>query len=249
MRHSYDHSTELPADSGYSLPDVSSRNLRLAIVEDDSRYRASLEQLFTHADGFTLSGSFAAPPPVLAEAERAMRTCDTPPWDVVLMDLEMPRMNGIEATRRLKALAPGLKIIVVTVFEDPNAIVEAICAGADGYLLKRARARELLDAVRAVADGGAPLTSTVARKMLDVVRALVPAAPARAESAPSRFDLTEREQQVLRALVDGLSYKQAADALGISIGTIRSHVTAIYGKLQVHNVAEAVSRAVRKRLV
>lgn len=231
------------------MPDVSIPTLRLAIVEDDPHYRASLEQLFTHADGFTLSGSFAAPPPVLAEAELAMKTCDAPPWDVVLMDLEMPRMNGIEATRRLKQLAPGLKVVVLTVFEEPDAIVEAICAGADGYLLKKARARELLEALRAVADGGAPLTSTVARKMLDVVRALAPVVPVRRELPPSRLDLTEREQQVLRALVDGLSYKQAADALGISLGTVRSHITAIYGKLQVHNVAEAVSRALRRRLV
>ncbi len=239
----------MPARQRYSFFDVSSPPIRLAIVEDDPHYRASLEQLFTLADGFTLSGSFAAPPPVLAEAERAIRERDALPWDVVLMDLEMPRMNGIEATRRLKALAPALKVIVVTVFEDPDAILQAICAGADGYLLKKARARELLDAVRAVVEGGAPLTSTVARKMLDVVRVLAPITTARAQPPPSRVDLTEREQQVLRALVDGLSYKQAADALGISLGTVRSHVTAIYGKLQVHNVAEAVSRALRKRLV
>jgi DNA-binding NarL/FixJ family response regulator len=228
---------------------VSDSTLRLVIVEDDPHYRGSLEELFTHSDGFTLSGSFAAPPPVLAEAELAMQKSDAPPWDVVLMDLEMPRMNGIEATRRLKTLAPGLKVVVLTVFEDPDVIMEAICAGADGYLLKKARARELLDAVRSVAEGGAPLTATVARKMLDVVRALAPAVPVRNQAPPSRLDLTEREQQVLRALVDGLSYKQTADALGISLGTVRSHVTAIYGKLQVHNVAEAVSRAMRRRLV
>jgi DNA-binding NarL/FixJ family response regulator len=215
---------------------VSTPVLRLAVVEDDPYYRTSLEQLFRQAEGFVLAGSFAAPPPMLAEAERTMRECGALPWDVVLMDLEMPRMNGI-------------KVVVVTVFEDPDAIVEAICAGADGYLLKKARARELLEAVRAVAEGGAPLSSTVARKMLDVVRVLAPAASAPAQSPPTRLDLTEREQQVLRALVEGLSYKQAADALGISLGTVRSHVTAIYSKLQVHSVAEAVSRAMRKRLV
>ncbi len=228
---------------------VSTPLLRLAIVEDDPHYRASLEQLFRQAEGFAMAGSFAAPPPVLAEAQRAIRDRDVLPWDVVLMDLEMPRMGGIEATRRLKALAPALKVVVVTVFEDPDAIVEAICAGADGYLLKKARAKELLEGVRAVAEGGAPLSSTVARRMLDVVRVLAPSADRTTQSAPTRFDLTEREQQVLRALVDGLSYKQTADALGISLGTVRSHVTAIYGKLQVHNVAEAVNRALRKRLV
>ncbi len=231
------------------MPHVSNATLRLAVVEDDPHYRTSLEQLFTQAEGFALAGSFAAPPPVLAEVERVMRAGDALPWDVVLMDLEMPRMNGIEATRRLKALAPRLKVVVVTVFEDPDAIVEAICAGADGYLLKKARAKELLEAVRAVAEGGAPLSSTVARKMLDVVRVLAPTADAPRQSPPTRLDLTEREQQVLRALVNGQSYKQTAETLGISLGTVRSHVTAIYGKLQVHNVAEAVNRAMRKRLV
>src|SRR5512135_2942000 len=159
MRDSYDHSAESPGRSRYSLLHVSTPVLRLAIVEDDPHYRTSLEQLFANAEGFALAGSFAAPPPVLAEAEHALRERDRLPWDVVLMDLEMPRMNGIMATRRLKTLAPGLKVVVLTVFEDPDAIVEAICAGADGYLLKKARAKELLEAVRAVAEGGAPLGS------------------------------------------------------------------------------------------
>ena len=222
--------------------------LRVAIVEDDPRYRASLEQLFGHDDRFRLSGSYSSPPAALSEAEHILHAHDGLPWDVVVMDLEMPRMNGIEATRRLKALAPGLKIVVLTVFEEPSAILEAICAGADGYLLKKARARELLEGLRAVADGGSPLTSNVARKVLDLVRNLGPVAGIPGP-APSRLDLTEREQQVLRALVEGLSYKQAADILGISLGTVRSHITAIYRKLQVHSVAEAVSRALRHRLV
>jgi DNA-binding NarL/FixJ family response regulator len=222
--------------------------LRVAIVEDDPRYRASLEELFGQAERFRVAGSFGSPPAALAEAEHALGTQDRLPWDVVVMDLDMPRMNGIEATRRLKALEPGLKVVVLTVFEEPAAILEAICAGADGYLLKKARARELLDGIRAVAEGGSPLTSNVARKVLDFVRSVGPAGVVPGP-APTRLDLTEREQQVLRALVEGLSYKQAADILGISLGTVRSHITAIYRKLQVHSVAEAVSRALRRRLV
>ena len=164
-----------------------------------------------------------------------------PPWDIVVMDLEMPEMSGIEATRRLKMLSPDLKVVVLTVFEDPAAIVEAVSVGADGYLLKKARARELVEGIRSVAEGGSPLTPDVARTILDLLRALKPAA--RAGPAPTRFELTDREQQVLRALVNGMSYKQVADELGISLGTVRSHIVAIYRKLQVHNVAEAVSRA------
>jgi DNA-binding NarL/FixJ family response regulator len=220
--------------------------LRVAIVEDDRRYRSSLEQLFTHSAGFVLAGSFASPPAALAAADRALAD-GAAPWDIVVMDLEMPHMNGIEATRQLKTLAPGLKVVVLTVFEEVGAIVEAVSAGADGYLLKKARARELVDGIRAVAEGGSPLTPDVARTILDLVRTLKPAqAPG---PSPGRFELTEREQQVLRGLVNGLSYKQVADQLSISLSTVRSHILAIYRKLQVHNVAEAVSRAVRQRLI
>src|SRR5262245_15531804 len=223
--------------------------LRIAVIEDDRRYRASLEQLFAHTPGFHLAGSFVSPPAAITAAESDVEH-DRGSWDIVLMDLEMPQMNGIEATRRLKALRPSLKVVVLTVFEDPAAILEAVSAGADGYLLKKARARELLDGVRAVADGGAPLTPDVARRVLDVLQTLsaVPA-PAGLGTSPTRVDLTEREQDVLRALVDGLSYKKAGDKLGMSLGTVRSHVGSIYRKLQVHNVAEAVSRALRQRLI
>jgi DNA-binding NarL/FixJ family response regulator len=228
---------------------MQSATLRIAVIEDDRRYRASLEQLFSQTAGFQLAGSFASPPAAISAIERDLSR-DARSWDIVIMDLEMPQMSGIEATRRLKALCPELKIVVLTVFEDPGAILQAVSAGADGYMLKKARARELLDGVRAVAEGGAPLTAEVARKVLDVLRTVNErATPDGFETAPTRLDLTEREQQVLRALVDGSSYKQAADKLGISLGTVRSHVASIYRKLQVHNVAAAVSRALRQRLV
>jgi DNA-binding NarL/FixJ family response regulator len=221
--------------------------LRVAIVEDDRRYRTSLEQLFSHAPGFSVAASYASPLAAVSVIEQTQANDSHRPWDIVVMDLEMPQMNGIEATRRLKMLSPDLKVVVLTVFEDPAAIVEAVSVGADGYLLKKTRARELLEAIRSVAEGGSPLTPDVARTILDLLRALKPAALA--GKPPSRFELTDREQQVLRALVNGLSYKQVADELGISLGTVRSHIVAIYRKLQVHNVAEAVSRAVRQRLI
>jgi DNA-binding NarL/FixJ family response regulator len=220
---------------------------RIAIVEDDHRYRTSLEQLFSHTSSFSVAGSYGSPVAALSAIQQALSSDGHPPWDIVVMDLEMPHMNGIEATRRLKMLSPDLKVVVLTVFEDPAAIVEAVSVGADGYLLKKARARELVEGIRSVAEGGSPLTPDVARTILDLLRALKPAA--RAGPPPSRFDLTDREQDVLRALVNGLSYKQVADDLGISLGTVRSHIVAIYRKLQVHNVAEAVSRAVRQRLI
>jgi DNA-binding NarL/FixJ family response regulator len=225
---------------------MSDAALRVAVVEDDVRYRASLEELFGHAAGFVLAGSYASPPAALRDVERAVAADRPLPFDIVVMDLDMPHMSGLEATRRLKALDPAVRVVVLTVFEEPGAILEAICAGADGYLLKKARARELVDGLRAVAEGGSPLTPEVARNVLNLVRA---EGPRTHGPAPTRLTLTEREQQVLRALVDGLSYKGTADLLGISLGTVRSHIVAIYRKLQVHNVAEAVSQALRRRLI
>lgn len=224
-------------------------SLRVAVVEDNIRYRSTLEQLFRHAPGFELAASFPSPPPAIRAVERAADERSKPAWDVVVMDLETPEMSGIEGTRRLKRLMPGLKVVVLTVFEEPATILEAICAGADGYMLKKARAPELLGGLRAAVEGGAPLTPNVARSVLELMRlGSSRETPGVAES-PTRLDLTDREQQVLRALVEGLSYKQVADILAISLGTVRSHVTSIYRKLQVHSVAEAVSRAIRERIV
>ena len=137
----------------------------------------------------------------------------------------------------------------MTMFEEPATILEAISAGADGYLLKRTKSRELLDQLRSIASGGAPLTSGVAKTILDLLRSsgrnrLDPAA-----SPPGGLNLTEREHEVLRCLVNGCSYQETADELGITIHTVRFHIKGIYGKLQVHSVAEAVRRAVRERLV
>jgi len=219
--------------------------VRVALVEDNARYRQSIELLFAHAPGFTLARSVGRAEVLLAEAER-----DRPrAWDLVLMDLELPGIDGIEATRRLKALDPGVPVVALTVFEEPATILEAIGAGIDGYLLKKSSVVELLTLLRSVLGGGAPLTPAVARTLLDVVRNQ-PAARADADQVKTaRLDLSPREQDVLRGLVRGLGYKQIADADGTSLDTVRTHVRNIYRKLQVHTVAQAVGRAIRERLV
>lgn len=217
------------------------RRVRLVVVEDDRRYRLSLEAVITHTPDFELVASYGEPAPAVAAAEQAVR----PPWDLVLMDVELPGFSGIEATRRLKRVLPELAIVMLTVFEEPATVIEAICAGADGYLLKKSSATELVAGIRQVAAGGSPLTAGVARSLLEVVRGMSEAASA----APSRLDLSPREQEVLRALVNGQSYKQVAATLDISIDTVRGHIRRLYKKLQVHSVAEAVTRAIRERLV
>jgi DNA-binding NarL/FixJ family response regulator len=212
--------------------------LSVLVIEDDAGYRQTLEDLLRHSDGLGLAGSFASAEAALAAETRC---------DIVLTDLELPGITGIEAARRFKERDARLKVVVLTVFEEPATILEAICAGADGYLLKKSRAKEIVDGLKSVAEGGSPLTPNVAHKLLAVVRRMSDVqAPG---PSPTRLDLSEREQQVLRALVEGLSYKQVADVLGVSHSTVRSHVTATYRKLQVHSVAEAVSRALRERLV
>ncbi|MEZ4652538.1 MAG: response regulator transcription factor [Candidatus Eisenbacteria bacterium] len=218
-----------------TAPDV----LDIVVVEDDPRYRDSLATLLRHAPGFRLVGVYDS----AVAAVEELSTGDPKPH-LVLMDLDLPGMRGSEATRRLKSRSPELLIVVLTVFEEPSPILEAVCAGADGYLLKRTPPAELLEQLRIVAGGGSPLTAGVARTVLDLLRGN--------ESAHNDADstgLSEREREVLRGLVDGLAYKQVADRLGISIDTVRTHVRGLYKKLQVHSVAEAVTRALREKLI
>lgn len=218
---------------------------RIAIIEDDRRYRVSLERLIASAQDLQLAGSYGCAEDALRAATRQPAA---KPWDLVLMDLELPGMSGMDATRRLKEWWPQVQVVALTVFEEPSTVLEAICSGADGYLSKSAAGNEILDQARVVLAGGGSLSPGVARTLLELVRKPLPR-PQGDAAAPSRMDLTQREQEVLRALVQGLAYKQIASTLGMSIDTVRSHVKHIYRKLQVHGVAEAVGRAIREKLI
>jgi DNA-binding NarL/FixJ family response regulator len=219
------------------------RPLDIVVVEDDPLYRESLSTLLAHAPDFRLLGTFGAASPLL----ESLRKGSTTRPDLVLMDLGLPGLGGADATRQLKRDWPDLLVVVLTVFEEPARILEAICAGADGYLLKRTSPSELIEQLLVVAGGGSPLTGEVARTVLQLLRHQEGATPGTSSGAgPS---LSERERDVLRGLVDGLAYKQVADRLGISIDTVRTHVRGLYKKLQVHSVAEAVTRALRERLI
>jgi DNA-binding NarL/FixJ family response regulator len=228
--------------------------IRIATVEDDRRYRESLELLFRHVDDFRFGEGFEAPAPFLERIRELSRNGEPAPWDLVLMDLDLPGLHGVECIRQVRARFPKLLVVVLTVFEDRGTIVDAICAGADGYLLKQVPAPRLLEQLRAVVAGGAPLSAGVARTVLELIR------DGRGEdredtpgSLPrhARVDvgLTPRELDVLRCLVQGKSYKAVARALDVSIDTVRSHIRSVYRKLQVHSVAEAVARALRDRIV
>lgn len=221
--------------------------IRVVAIEDDPRYRASLEMLLGYSGDFEVVGAFESAEAALAELEGRVQRGEEPGWDLVLMDLDLPRIGGVECTERIKALAPEITVVVLTVFEERTAVLDAICAGADGYLLKHTPGDQLLVQLRAVAAGGSPLSAGVARTVLDLVRRLD--AGDRKGDGATKTDLSERELEVLRCLVRGLAYKQVADQLGISIHTVRNHIRNIYGKLRVRNVAGAVSRAIREGLI
>ncbi len=218
--------------------------LRVVITEDDPLYREGLETLLTSEPGIVVAGVFPDPRPLLEAAAGG----EPPGWDLAVMDVEMPGMNGIAATRALKKLVPGIGVVIVTVFEESATILEAICAGADGYILKTAGPAEIIDQVRMVAAGGSPLTPGVARTVLGLLRRFSDRVEPSVAAAPP-VKLSERELDVLRGLARGLSYKQVAADLGITLDSVRSYVRRLYGKLQVHSVTEAILRAMKSGIV
>lgn len=235
------------------MPESEPRNLRVVVVEDDAHYRASLETLLQLEPGLSPAGSYGSARAFLAAiAERGPSALE--PGDVVLMDIDLPGMTGIEATRELKESHPVVPVVILTAFEEPDKIIAAIRAGADGYLLKRAGVTEVIEQLRSVAGGGSPMTPSIARSVLEIMRgsgreareaSSPPPAPTEAD-AGSR--LSEREHAVLTALVNGRSYKQIAADLDLSIHTIRTYLRRVYAKLRVHSATEAVSRALRDKL-
>ena len=221
--------------------------MRVIIIEDDHRYRHGLETLFKHTPGLELAGSFGDGREALRTLERRHRLDGgVQPADVVVTDLEMPHVDGIEGTRRLKALWPNLPIVVVTVFEEPATILKAICAGADGYLLKGIEPVALLEQLRTVHAGGAPLSSGVAQTVLGLLRsnASAPTAP-----APTRLDLTARQLEILRLIVRGKSTREIANGLSLSIKTVETHRSQIMKRLQIYDVAGLVLFCVREQII
>ncbi|HEY6899151.1 MAG TPA: response regulator transcription factor, partial [Puia sp.] len=162
--------------------------------------------------------------------------------DVILMDIDMPAVNGVFAVRRIRQIDATIPIIMLTVFDDSENIFNAVCAGASGYILKRYAIEEIPSAIRSVMTGGAPMTGTVAKKVLQMV-------PAAKSPAQENTGLSQRETQILQLLVRGFSYKMIAAEIPISVDTVRFHIKKIYDKLHVHSAPEAVSKALRDKLI
>jgi DNA-binding NarL/FixJ family response regulator len=221
--------------------------LRLATVEDDPRFRSSFSLLLRSLPGFRLVSTHASAKPLLATARKARELEQPMPWDLVLTDVGLPDIDGIELTRELKLLFPQLRVVVLTVFEDPTNVLAAICAGADGYLLKGVSSEEMITQLEHIRAHDVSLSTSLAGTVLRLVRESHKTTFS-AATLPKDLGLSLRQIDVLRALVDGLSYREIGERLGISIDTVRGHIRQIYSTLQVHSVAEAVSYALRNGL-
>ena len=210
-------------------------SIRVTIFEDNNSLRQSLYQLINGAEGFKCVGAFEDCLNLLKNIE------ETKP-DVVLMDIQMPAINGIEAVSMLKEKYPNLKILMQTIFEDNEKIFNSILAGASGYILKNTSSSRILDFIKETYDGGAPMSPSVATKVLKIIAE---------SSAPkvNTFNLSEREKEILSCLVKGMSYKLIAEACFISIDTVRGHIRNIYDKLHVHSKSEAVAKAIKSNIV
>lgn len=210
-------------------------SITVGIVDDDPSLRASVASLINGAEGFLCTGVFDS-------VERAVEELPDPPPDVLLMDINLGGISGIEGVRRLKGSVPRMNILMLTVFEENDKIFQSLCAGASGYLLKKTPPDKILEAIAEVHAGGAPMTASIARKVLQLFTAVAP--PSLAES-----NLTPREIEILQHLVTGSSYNKIARELFISHNTVNSHVKNIYEKLQVHSKSEAVAKALKYKLV
>jgi DNA-binding NarL/FixJ family response regulator len=201
--------------------------LRIAFVEDDDRLRADFVRLIDGSGDMCCVGAYRS-------AEAALAELPSQASDVVLMDINLPGMSGIDGVRRLRAISPATQVMMLTAFDDTSSVFESLKAGATGYILKRAPVADLLSAIRDLAAGGAPMSGVIARKVVQYFGQHGP--------APEVRTLTVREHQVLVALSHGEQYKEIAARLGISINTVRRHIMVIYDKLHVNSRLDAVGK-------
>jgi DNA-binding NarL/FixJ family response regulator len=211
-------------------------NIRVTIFDDNSKLRSTLCSLLDASDGFECTGTFPDCSNLIADVLR------TRP-DVVLMDIRMPGINGVQAVSMLREARPQVRVLMQTVSEDNDRIFQSVLAGASGYMLKTTSTTRMLEYIREAYEGGAPMSPTVATKVLRMLAGQPKAA------AHVSFSLSDRERDVLSCLVKGHSYKLIAAACGISIDTVRGHIRHIYDKLHVHSKSEAVAIAIKSRIV
>src|SRR6185312_3010475 len=205
--------------------------IKIAIVEDNNTLRKSLTHLFDNTVGLQCVASLSNLLNVVSEFRKAQP-------DIVLMDIGLPNISGIEGVRTVRENFDKIQVLMFTVFEDDDKIFEAIKAGASGYLLKKSYPEEITDAIFSLYQGGAPMSASIARKVIQSFQH-IPSAN------KDNYQLTTRENEILYSLVDGLSYKKLAEKYFISISTVRTHIRHVYEKLHVNSKAQAVAKALK----
>jgi DNA-binding NarL/FixJ family response regulator len=210
--------------------------ISVSIVEDNEQLRGTLAKVIARAEGFRCASDYGS-------AEDALAGLPKVKPDVVLMDINLPGMNGVECVRQLKTILPQTQVMMLTVYEDTENIFAALAAGANGYMLKRTPAKELIEAIHEVQRGGSPMTAHIARKVVSSFQRPAASTPA---GAGEMSELSEREQQVLDLLAQGLIYKEIAEKLSISYETVHTYIRRIYEKLQVRTRTEAVAKFLRR---
>jgi DNA-binding NarL/FixJ family response regulator len=215
--------------------------ITISIVEDNDKLRGTLAKVIGRAEGFRFVSDYAT-------AEDALAGLPKVKPEVVLMDINLPGMNGVECVRKLKALLPQTQVMMLTVYEDTENIFNALAAGANGYMLKRTPTKELIEAIREVQRGGSPMTTHIARLVVQSFQKplAAPVQPAGGAGGGDLAELSEREQQVLDLLVQGLIYKEIADKLNIGYETVHTYIRRIYEKLQVRTRTEAVAKFLQR---
>lgn len=206
--------------------------IKVAIIEDNHPLRRSLTNLVNQAEGMECVASFGNLFNIVSDLRKTLP-------DIVLMDIGLPNISGIEGVRTLKENFTDIQVLMFTVFEDDEKIFEAIKAGASGYLLKKSSPQEIIEAITSLYFGGAPMSANIARKVIESFRH-------NTNDIKEDYRLTTRESEILRSLIDGMSYKKLAEKYFISISTVRTHIRHIYEKLHVNSKAQAVAKILRK---
>jgi DNA-binding NarL/FixJ family response regulator len=209
--------------------------IKAAVVEDMRDIREGLTTLINFTEGFECTGSYRS-------MEEAIPKISAKVPDVLLSDIGLPGMDGIQGIKILKDRFPGMTVLMLTVYDDDERIFDALCAGASGYLLKRTPPAQLMENIREAVSGGAPMSPEVANRVIKLFREIRP--PEKVD-----YDLTPHETRLLKLLTEGHNYTTAAEELGVSFNTIKFHMRHIYEKLQVHSKSEAVAKALQSRLV
>jgi DNA-binding NarL/FixJ family response regulator len=215
---------------------VQIKKIRVAIFEDNRNLRESLFNLLETSDQFTCVGAFA-------NCERVVENIEETQPDVILMDIELPIVSGIEAVRMIREKYSDVKILMETIFEEDEKIFQSICNGAQGYILKSTPPEEILSSIKEIHNGGAPMSPVIASKVLRMFKFNL------SGQSDSSFNLSSREKEILKCLVEGMSYKMIADTCFISADTVNGHIKNIYRKLQVHSKGEAVAKAIKGKII